>query len=185
MKNQAIRQILYIGLIGAFALGLWLYNNELYGDVFRFMLIPLGIIWLIQKQFVPLRALLVSCAIIFGITFGLKFSFNYAAHTFMDSAWIMDFVEIARRPINGEFKGFPSGHTASAFIAAALAWRYLGVRWGVYLIILAGFVGYSRILNLWHTPLQVCAGAILGFFGTLLVLKAVNKYLDKHSKKGI
>ena len=55
----------------------------------------------------------------------------------------------------------------------------------MYLIILAGFVGYSRILNLWHTPLQVCAGAILGFFGTLLVLKAVNKYLDKHSRKGI
>lgn len=185
MKNQAIRQILYIGLIGAFALSLWLYNNELYGDVFRFMLIPLGAMWLIQKRFIPLRALLVSCVIIFGIAFGLKLSFNYAAHTFMDSAWVMKVVEIARRPINGEFKGFPSGHTASAFIAAALAWQYLGVRWGVYLIVLAGFVGYSRILNLWHTPLQVCAGAILGFFGTLLVLKAVNKYLDKHSRKGI
>lgn len=179
MKNQA-RQFFYIGLIGAFALALWLFNHELYGDIFRLMLIPLGVIWLIQKRFIPLKGLVISCVVIFGITFGLKIAFNYAAHTFVDSGWIMEIVEIAKRPINGEFKGFPSGHTTSAFIAAALAWWYLGTRWGVYLVILAGFVGYSRILNLWHTPLQVCAGAILGFFGTLLVLKAMSKYLDKH-----
>ena len=180
MKNQEIRQLAYFGLITAAALGLWLYNHELYGDVFRLMLIPLGVIWLLQRRFVPLKGLVISCVVIFGITFGLKIAFNYAAHTFADSAWIMEIVEIAKRPINGEFKGFPSGHTASAFIAAALAWRYLGVRWGVYLIVLAGFVGYSRILNLWHTPLQVCVGGILGFFGTLLVLRAAKRYLDKH-----
>lgn len=179
MKNQAM-QFLYIGLIGVFALGLWLYNHELYGDVFRFMLIPLGAMWLIQKRFIALRGLIISCVVILGIAFGFKLAFSYAAHTFVDYAWIMECIEIAKRPINGEFKGFPSGHTTSAFIAAALAWRYLGVRWGVYLIVLAGFVGYSRVLNLWHTPLQVCAGAILGFFGTLLVLRATKKYLDKH-----
>lgn len=181
--NTQKRELIYMGVLGVFALGVWVYSHGLYGDIFRFMLLPLGLLWLLQRRIIPLKGLVISAVIILGVAFGLKLVFYYA-HTlggrvFSDSTLLMQCIDIAKRPINGEYKGFPSGHTTAAFIATALAWRYMGVRWGICLVVLAGFVGYSRILNLWHTPLQVCAGAILGFFGTLLVLKLTSKYIDK------
>lgn len=168
-----------IFVIGVFALGLWLYDKEIYGDVFRFMLIALGLFWFIQKQFQPLKYLIIIAIVILGIAFTSKLLFAYLAHHYGDIEWLQNILEIAKRPINGEFKGFPSGHTTAAFIASALMWHFIGKKWGIFTFILACFVGYSRILSLWHTPLQVLAGAILGFIGSFILIYYIDKYFKK------
>lgn len=123
-----------IFVIGVFALGLWLYDKEIYGDVFRFMLIALGLFWFIQKQFQPLKYLIIIAIVILGIAFTSKLLFAYLAHHYGDIEWLQNILEIAKRPINGEFKGFPSGHTTAAFIASALMWHFIGKN-GVYLLL--------------------------------------------------
>ena len=162
-------------LISVCALILWLYEPKLYSDVFRFMLFPLGLVWLLQKRYVLLKYFIVITAVILGIAFACKYTFFYMANYFMDNVWVENIAHIAKRPINGEFKGFPSGHTTAAFIAAAFAWQYMSKKWGIFFIFLAFMVGYARIISLWHTPIQVCAGALLGFVGSLVFISFINK----------
>ncbi len=163
-------------IIGISAIMLWLYDKELYGDAFRLMLIPLGALWLIKRDFTKLKCLILVAGII------LFTAFSYMANHYADIPVVQDFVDIAKRPINGEFKGFPSGHTTAAFTAAAFMWHFLGKQWGLFGVILAIFVGYSRTIGLWHTHTQVIAGAILGFFGSIILIVLTNK-LTKNTKK--
>ncbi len=180
--NRIKNQYIVLCLIALLALGLWLYNAELYGDVFRLMLIPLGLWWLSQKQYRLMAYFVCVVAVILGIAFVCKLTFTYIASHYGDLQSVQDIKEIAKRPINGEFKGFPSGHTTAAFTAAALMWYFMGKQWGILAFILALFVGYSRIISLWHTPMQVCAGAFLGFVGSLALIMLLNK-IDKTCKK--
>ncbi|MCH5313461.1 MAG: phosphatase PAP2 family protein [Helicobacter sp.] len=173
---------LILGIGAVIAVLLWLYNPQVYGNVFRFMLIPLGLFWLIQKQFQPLRYFICVVVVILGIAFGIKMLCAFLASHYEDILWLQDILEIAKRPINGEFKGFPSGHSTAAFSAAALMWYFMGNKWGIFAFILACFVGYSRILSLWHTPTQVFAGAILGFVGSFAVILLLS-YIDKTREK--
>ena len=178
-----IQHNLVICLIGIFALGLWLYDKVVYGDVFRLMLVALGLFWFIQKQFQHLKYLIIVAIVILGIAFACKLLFAYLAHHYGDIDWLQGILEIAKRPINGKFKGFPSGHTTAAFTTSALMWHFMGKKWGIFAFILACFVGYSRILSLWHTPLQVLAGAILGFIGSLILIYCIDKYFKKYIDK--
>lgn len=168
--------------IAILALGLWFYDSELYGDIFRFMAIPLGILWLYQKRYIALKYYVCTAVIILGITFICKLSFAYIAAHYGDVSWLQNIIEIAKRPINGEFKGFPSGHTSAAFMTSALVWRFIDRKSGVFVLLLAIFVGYSRIIHLWHTPTQVIAGAILGFIGSFAVFALID-FIDKHRQK--
>lgn len=69
-------------------------------------------------------------------------------------------------------KSFPSGHATLAFALAASIY-YLDKRWGIVFIILAGFVAMGRVMVGVHFPLDVLAGAALGFI-TAMVLRAHN-----------
>ena len=63
---------------------------------------------------------------------------------------------------------FPSGHTWTAFAIATLMLLFFGRKYGwTYLV--AAAIGYSRIYNGVHFPLDVLAGALCG---TLLALIA-------------
>lgn len=66
-----------------------------------------------------------------------------------------------RRP-NGERFGWPSGHTSSAFTAAAVIHEHYGALAGIPSFALAGLVGYQRIDAREHEFSDVVFGALLG-----------------------
>nr|QGT50401.1 hypothetical protein Helico5904_0730 [uncultured Helicobacter sp.] len=183
--KKQIQWSLYIVCI-AIAVILCLWNFEIYGDIFRLMPIFVGLLLLVQKKYILLRDFIITCVIVLGIAFGCKMGFAFLAAYYGDSESIMSFVQIAKRPINGEFKGFPSGHTTAAFIVVAFGWIYCSMKWKILLLILALLVGYSRIYSTWHTSTQVICGALLGLglgFVLLWILKKTHHSIDKMSDK--
>ena len=90
------------------------------------------------------------------------------------------------RPDGSSYDSFPSGHTAAAFMTAAMlheeyGWRSPWISFGGYAI--ASATGISRILNNRHWASDVIAGAVigiasvkLGYFLADLVFK--DKYLN-------
>lgn len=59
-------------------------------------------------------------------------------------------------------KSFPSGHATLAFALAASIY-YLDKRWGIMFSILAVLVSFGRVMAGVHFPLDVVAGALLGW----------------------
>lgn len=62
------------------------------------------------------------------------------------------------------YNAFPSGHTSTAFHAAAFLYKRYGWKYGIPCVALASIVGYSRIEGIddRHDFLDVLGGAILG-----------------------
>lgn len=56
---------------------------------------------------------------------------------------------------------FPSGHTMSAFAAAAVI-MYTNRKWGIAAYILAVLIAFSRLYLYVHFPTDVMAGAVIG-----------------------
>lgn len=71
---------------------------------------------------------------------------------------------------------FPSGHTAGAFAACWLLYKYLPRRYGVPLLILGVLMGFSRIYVGVHYPSDVIAGAAVGCLCGWLADKLITKY---------
>jgi undecaprenyl-diphosphatase len=74
---------------------------------------------------------------------------------------------------------FPSGHAAMAF-ACATVLTYYRPRWAAGFFLLAVAIGYSRLYNGVHYPLDVLGGALLGvlvagFVIALLRLEAARR----------
>lgn len=77
-------------------------------------------------------------------------------------------------------KSFPSGHATASFAIAFAIFLYAR-RWGWLLIMLAAFVGVSRVVVGVHYPSDVLGGALLGYLVALAaapVKKALGPYLD-------
>lgn len=68
-----------------------------------------------------------------------------------------------RRPDDTDFKSFPSGHTATAFMGAELVREEYGNAWGAGAYALAAGVGVMRICQRRHYTHDVLAGAAIGF----------------------
>jgi len=64
---------------------------------------------------------------------------------------------------DGEGMAWPSGHTSSAFTAAAVINEYYGPWAGVPSLALAGLVGYQRLDSRVHDFSDVVFGAVLGY----------------------
>ena len=90
------------------------------------------------------------------------------------------------RPDGSSRNSFPSGHTATSFMVAAMlheeyGWRSPWISFGGYAV--ASFTGISRIINNRHWASDVVAGAVigmasvrLGYFLADLIFK--DRYLD-------
>ena len=81
---------------------------------------------------------------------------------------------------------FPSGHTASAF-AAAFALRLQNRRLGVPALVLAGFIGFTRMYLYVHFPTDILGGVALGLAlgacGSLLADKISNRWAKRSEVK--
>jgi membrane-associated phospholipid phosphatase len=70
---------------------------------------------------------------------------------------------------------FPSGHTTSVFaLATILALHSNKKRWGLFFLMIAALVGYSRIYLGQHFLQDVVAGALLGTATGIIVYSFIN-----------
>lgn len=166
-------------------------NFEIYGYIMQFLPAFVAIYPLATQDFEGLGWLALSTGSALGATFIIKYSFYGIAKKNPNAA------RISQRPNNGAFDGFPSGHTASAFVAAGFAQKRYGNALGIPCLILALLTGASRVVAEKHTILQVLGGAILGYtLGYFITQKDLNvnlvvgkskrdfmdSHLDSHAK---
>ncbi|RDU65016.1 phosphatase PAP2 family protein [Helicobacter sp. MIT 14-3879] len=164
------KYILNILLFNIFSINVYAmsFKNsiELYGDIFQFLPAFVGVYSLAREDYIGLGYLAISTSGTLATTFAIKYSFVAISKKHQNSA------SISRRPNNGAYDGFPSGHTSSAFVAAGFAQKRYGSNVGVPISILATFVGASRVIAEKHTIAQVLAGAIIGYiFGYFITEK--------------
>lgn len=67
-------------------------------------------------------------------------------------------------PAHGQ-RAFPSGHTATIFCTVGVLLPYLRARWQAAALLLAAIVGWARIVDGVHWPLDVLVGAAIGLLG--------------------
>jgi membrane-associated phospholipid phosphatase len=75
------------------------------------------------------------------------------------------------RPDGSDNNSFPSGHTASAFAAAASIYERQGAKAGIPAFALAGLVGIARVKADKHYWYDVVAGAGIGLASGLLITR--------------
>lgn len=68
-----------------------------------------------------------------------------------------------RRPDDTDYKSFPSGHTATAFMGAELVREEYGNLWGAGAYLVATGIGLQRVYAERHYAHDVLAGAAIGF----------------------
>lgn len=165
-----IRKMLNIAFVAMIAVSLVLcvVNFKVYGDIFRFVLPFLCVILpFYRKDFEILKQLIFAFLFSSLAVYLIKFCI-----TFLVSHYNLgDIFAFAMRPINGKFSGFPSGHTAGAFISVAFGYFYFHQKWKILFLCLAILVGISRIYSQYHTILQVVCGGIIGFFISFFIIK--------------
>jgi undecaprenyl-diphosphatase len=64
---------------------------------------------------------------------------------------------------------FPSGHTASSFTAAGIL-DIMIKQYGLYAMILAALIAFSRIYLLVHYPSDIIAGIVLGLICSIIIV---------------
>lgn len=76
---------------------------------------------------------------------------------------------------------FPSGHTLSSVICAVILFlRHRNM--GIYALILAVVIAFSRLYLYVHFPSDVLFGAIIGVIIAFACVKTVNYFFEKYSK---
>lgn len=68
---------------------------------------------------------------------------------------------------------FPSGHSASSFAAAGI-FMITNNPFGVYVILLASLIAFSRLYLNVHYPTDVFSGVMLGLFCSMIVINVFN-----------
>ncbi len=66
---------------------------------------------------------------------------------------------------------FPSGHSATSFVAAVILWGTLPRRYGIGALALATLISFSRLYVGIHYPTDVLCGAVSGILLGLILLK--------------
>ncbi len=135
-------------LLPWFALGKDLF--ELYGDIFAVALPVYALLETYKREDKEGRIQFIKSYVsTMGVTYTLKYTIN------------------SRRP-NGGVHSFPSGHTASAFAGAGFLQIRYGWKVGAPSLILAGFVGASRVSSKKHWVRDVIGGATIGIGANII-----------------
>jgi len=78
------------------------------------------------------------------------------------------------RPNGHCCESFPSGHTTAAFSGAMFIQRKYGFKYGIPSLLLASFVGYSRVYADKHYWEDVAVGASIGIIGNMVFTEKYN-----------
>lgn len=154
---------------------IWLDKFMIFAaDKMGYLLILLVLIIFWKKDHFK-RAIFVSLgsAIVARFAFVALFRyFIYSPRPFL----ILERVNIL---MNHEFESsFPSGH-ASFFFALATGVYLYNKKAGLILLVLAGLMGFARIFVSVHWPLDILAGAVLGWATALMINKVLTRFLEK------
>lgn len=148
---------------------------ETWGDVWQVLpFVMMGYSWYIE-DYEGIKEQAISSAASFLITHAIKESFVLISKSDESKALI------SRRPNQGSFNGFPSGHTSFAFSSVGFAQKRYGFKFSIPTAAIATSVGVSRIYAQRHTTTQVIAGAALGFATSYLLS---SKYNDENKYIG-
>jgi Membrane-associated phospholipid phosphatase len=79
---------------------------------------------------------------------------------------------------------FPSGHAANSFAAAGAFYYNGNKKWGIAALILAGFIGVSRLYLGVHYPSDVLFGALSGMLISYCISKGIKFYQNRHLVQG-
>ena len=82
--------------------------------------------------------------------------------------YILKYTIDKERPNGHCCESFPSGHTAAAFSGAMFIQNRYGYKYGIPSIILASFVGYSRVYAEKHFWEDVLAGALISAVSNII-----------------
>ena len=88
------------------------------------------------------------------------------------------------RPNGHCCESFPSGHTTAAFSGAMFVQKKYGLKYGIPSLILASFVGYSRVYADKHYWEDVFVGASIGIIGNMVFTKKYNNRNFSFYKNG-
>lgn len=143
-------------------------NNSfiVYGDIFQFMSLFMMIFLLCVRDIDGFFRILISTILVSLIIVPL----TKAIIVYLAVNRDME-LTFSIRPDSGEFNGFPSGHTAGAFVCAGFVCKKYGFLYSIPFLILAILVAISRVTSQRHTIFQVVAGALIGFFVPFFILK--------------
>ncbi len=75
------------------------------------------------------------------------------------------------RPDGTDFYSYPSGHTSSAFTTAGVVYSHFGKKLGIPAFVLATYVGMSRLQENKHFFTDVVAGAIIGSYVGMTIVR--------------
>ncbi len=73
---------------------------------------------------------------------------------------------------------FPSGHSSASFVAASVIYMYYK-KWGIFALIFAALIAFSRLYLYVHYPSDVIFGIILGIMLSFVSRYFVNKVENK------
>lgn len=143
-------------------------------DKMGYLLVLLVLIIFWKKNYFK-RAILVSLgsAIVARFAFVALFRyFIYSPRPFL----VLEHVNIL---MNHEFESsFPSGH-ASFYFALATGAYFYNKKAGRIFLVLAGLMGLARIFVSVHWPLDILAGAVLGWATALMINRVLGRLPGK------
>ncbi len=145
----------------------WKVGLILAGLALTFILSPKQIERLGDRYQVALPVLALGCSVVNGETADYLVRYVAQWSIVQGSKSALGTLPINRRP-NGNYRGMPSGHTATAvFGASNLVHRCISGNPAVKAVVwaTAAFVGGSRIYADAHDIWQVLIGALVGFLG--------------------
>ncbi len=123
-----------------------------------------GIIWILLTiaLLIPEKTrkigCMIACALLASLLFNNILLKNMVARVRPYNA-MEALVPIVKKP--SEFS-FPSGHAGSSFAAACVLYRKLPKKQGVWALILAALISFSRLYVGVHYPTDILAGAVVG-----------------------
>jgi len=85
------------------------------------------------------------------------------------TTYILKIVIDKERPNGHCCESFPSGHTTAAFSGAMFIHERYGNNYGIPSLLLASFVGYSRVYAKKHYWIDVFCGAAIGILSNILL----------------
>lgn len=165
---------------------LWIQNNirnDVLTPIFKFIttLGNAGVIWIVLSVglLIPKKTRRVGVLALVSLLFSALID-NVILKNVVARTRPYDVIEGLTSLVGAQKDySFPSGHTGSAFAAAAVMFRGLPKKFGIPILVFACLMGLSRLYVGVHYPSDVLGGALIGtgialftyWLGTLVVEK--------------